>query len=113
MAHPTNRFERFQLGVRKGQRRADARWIHSRPETLISAAEHIASEARTLRHTTKVCACSCCCNRREFYGPTLQERKFAEAYRRETLLVEPKVSIESPKYVPVSDEEFEFSPSDI
>ena len=83
MSHPRNKRERFLVGKRKGEKRANGL---TGPLDLWSN-EWYARTNRALRSTTKICSCPMCCNpRHSIYNKgkdriTLQERQSDDYYR--------------------------------
>ena len=85
MSHPKNKRERFQIGKRKGVKRAlGMAWPVGQSE------EWFLSTSRFLRNTTKTCNCSICINpRRSGWSKakeklTLQELKFLESLKNKS-----------------------------
>jgi len=75
MSHPKNRRDRFLIGKKLGEKRAEGYW-GSCPDIT---QENMERAAYLRRDTTKLCSCVMCGNARRLLKElTMQEKKFNE-----------------------------------
>jgi hypothetical protein len=86
-AHPTNKYERMEIGKRKGSRRTFFIWKDHNPESLIRNADRIATDEQQYRDRTTSCPCHHCRASRAVRGPSVHD------LRANDMLVEAKASV--------------------
>ena len=80
MPHPSNKKDRFLKGMNKGLRRAEGLHETTCKRDPDEHSDLVSKTARHTRHTTKLCSCPMCGNKRKFFKEkTMQEKKFDES----------------------------------
>jgi hypothetical protein len=87
MCHPQNKRARFLVSVNKSRKRVSRWFDHCSDRT--ARIEGRKKSARRLRRMTKSCSACCCGNPRKFFNEiTMQEKKFKESLKSETISID-------------------------